>query len=124
MASGAARARNDEVIRFACGRRRASIELRRLRAPLPLQHERQSVNDDVEEAADGEPQEPRHRRKQGGIRCEQGHGRGPGQITAPILKIGRYIAMTRLPTSTPRIAMMSGSRSEDRPSTAESTSSS
>ena len=124
LAGRAARARHDEVVGRAFGGCRASLELGRLRAPLPLQHERQAVDDDVQEAADGEPHEPGHRRKQGGIRREQGHGRGPGQITAPSLKIGRYIAMTRLPTSTPRMAMISGSRSDDRPSTAVSTSSS
>ncbi len=46
------------------------------------------------------------------------------QTTAPSLKIGRYIAMTRPPTSTPRIAMISGSSSDDIASTALSTSAS
>jgi len=95
-----------------------------LRPPLPIEHERQAVDDDVEEAAARKPGEARDRREQGGILREQRHGRRSGQITAPSLKIGRYIAMTSPPTSTPRIAMMSGSSSEDRPSTAESTSSS
>ena len=66
----------------------------------------------------------RDHRKQRGVRRQQRHGRGLDQITAPSLKIGRYIAMTRPPTSTPRIAMMSGSSSDERPSTAVSTSSS
>ena len=124
LAGGAARAGHDEVVGFTLGRWRPPLDVGRLRAPLPLQHERQAVDDDVQEAADGEPDESRHRRKQGGMCREQGHGRGPGQTTAPSLKIGRYIAMTRLPTSTPRMAMISGSSSEDRPSTAVSTSSS
>jgi len=33
------------------------------------------------------------------------------QMTAPSLKMGRYIAMTRPPTSTPRMTMISGSSS-------------
>jgi hypothetical protein len=46
------------------------------------------------------------------------------QITAPILKIGRYMATTRPPTSTPRMAMIIGSSRLLRLSTALSTSSS
>ena len=47
-----------------------------------------------------------------------------GQTAAPSLKIGRYMAMTRPPTSTPRIAMMSGSSKLLIASTAASTSAS
>ena len=124
LAGRAARARRGEVVRLGLGRQGPALEVGRLRAPLPLEHERQAVNHDIQEAADRETEQEGRRRKQGGIRGEQRHGRGSGQTTAPSLKIGRYIAMTRLPTSTPRIAMMSGSRSEDRASTAVSTSSS
>ena len=46
------------------------------------------------------------------------------QTTAPSLKIGRYIATTMPPTSTPRITMMSGSSRLDSASTAASTSAS
>ena len=49
---------------------------------------------------------------------------GVSYTTAPSLKIGRYIAMTRPPTSTPRIAMISGSSRLDMLSTALSTSAS
>ena len=42
----------------------------------------------------------------------------------PSLKIGRYIAITRPPTSTPRITMISGSSRLDIASTALSTSAS
>src|SRR5690606_37242738 len=45
------------------------------------------------------------------------------QITEPILKIGRYMATTRPPTRTPRIAMIIGSSKLLRLSTALSTSS-
>ena len=44
--------------------------------------------------------------------------------TEPSLKIGRYIAITRPPISTPRMTMISGSISDARPATASSTSSS
>ena len=50
--------------------------------------------------------------------------RGAHQTTAPSLKIGRYMAMTRPPTSTPRIAMISGSSKLLIASTAASTSAS
>jgi hypothetical protein len=44
------------------------------------------------------------------------------QTTCPILKIGRYIATTSPPMTTPRTTMISGSISDDRLSTASSTS--
>ncbi len=47
---------------------------------------------------------------------------GRRQTTWPILKIGRYIATTSPPMTTPRITMIIGSISEDRLSTASSTS--
>ncbi len=37
------------------GRRRRARQLRAFGAPLPLQHARQAVDDDVQEAADDEP---------------------------------------------------------------------
>ena len=46
------------------------------------------------------------------------------QATEPILKIGRYIAMTRPPITTPSTAMIIGSMRDDSALTASSTSSS
>ena len=45
-----------------------------------------------------------------------------GQMTAPSLKIGRYIATTRPPMTTPRNTMMIGSSRLDSAATASSTS--
>ena len=66
--------------------------------------------------------------EQTGSGCQQRQGgrqrAGLDQMTAPILKIGRYIAMTRPPTSTPRMAMIIGSSRLLMLSTALSTSAS
>ena len=136
-AARAGRARHDQVVGFVRGRcsgrrsrRRARqrrsggrrIQFRALCPPLPVQHDRQAMDDDIEKAADHQPKgngqhHPGRRREL----CQAGHG---DQTTAPSLKIGRYMAMTRPPTSTPRMAMISGSSRLDMLSTALSTSSS
>ena len=94
-------------------------DFRALLAPFALQHHRQAVDDDVQETADDQAQ---HQARADEIRLR---GREQfDQTTEPSLKIGRYMAMTRLPTSTPRIAMIKGSSRLDIESTALSTSAS
>ncbi len=88
--------------------RLASREFVALPSPLPIQDDRRAIDHDVQEAADQQPQNEASR----------------NHTTAPSLKIGRYIAITRPPTSTPRIAMISGSSRLDMLSTALSTSAS
>ncbi len=109
-----------------------------LGAPLALQHDGQPVDDDVEKAADHQPQHEHRPHEQQGAGCvEHGeivqHELNPlpavptaavYPTTEPSLKIGRYIAITMPPTSTPRIAMMIGSSRLDMLSTALSTSAS
>jgi hypothetical protein len=90
--------------------------------PLAFQHDRHAVDDDVEEAADQQTEQEYHRDERRGQFLEELRQRG--QTTAPSLKIGRYMAMTRPPTSTPRIAMISGSSKLLIASTAASTSAS
>ena len=109
-------------------RERLRLQLVALRAPGALHHDRNAIGDDVEEAADDEAEQPRDDEQRQGPDLEDLHAvsarRAALQTTAPILKIGRYIAMTRPPTRTPRIAMISGSSKLDMLSTALSTSSS
>ncbi len=101
----------------------ASLEdLLRLRTPLAFQHDRNAVDDDVEEAADQQAEDEDDRDPGRGYLLDDLRERG--QTAAPSLKIGRYIAMTRPPTSTPRIAMISGSSKLLIASTAASTSAS
>ncbi len=102
------------------GARRPLRQLRTLRPPIALQHYRNAVDDDIQEAADQQPQHQHgadEERRGGGQGIEQ-----DGHTTEPSLKIGRYIAMTRPPTSTPSTAMISGSSRLDIASTALSTS--
>ena len=96
-------------------------QLARLLAPFPVHHQRQAIDNDVQKTADDQPDEgcADNDQKFRQLCCSV-----ENQITAPILKIGRYIAITSPPTSTPRIAMISGSSRLLRPSTALSTSSS
>src|SRR5690606_19290669 len=106
------------------GRRRGLAlgqHLRGLRPPLPVEHDRQPVDHHVQEAADQQRQQERAANEQRGHFLEQ---LGERQMTAPSLKIGRYMATTRPPTSTPRITMISGSSRLERASTAASTSAS
>src|SRR5574341_449784 len=109
-------ARLDEVVALA-GRRGRAGELRALGAPLPLEHLRQAVNDDDEEAADDQAGEHRDGDEKRGIRVERS-----GQTAWPILKIGRYMAMTMPPMSVPSTTMIMGSIRLDSASTASSTS--
>ena len=92
-----------------------------LLAPFPLHHQRQAVDHHVQEAADQQADQAGKSRqqRQGGLQRA-----GLDQMTAPILKIGRYIAMTRPPTSTPSMAMIIGSSRLLMLSTALSTSAS
>ena len=104
------------------GRFLVGQHLARVCAPAPVQHDRQPVDHHVQEAAD-------QQRKNEGAAREQRPVRGKQlgqfvQTTAPSLKIGRYIATTMPPTSTPRITMMNGSSRLDNASTAASTSAS
>ena len=115
-------------------------ELGALRAPRELHHDREAVGDDVQEAADqpgpaSRGDEERRRgqvSKSSTVRAAQAlsrhdaaprsgaagrHSRAGVRRPNPVLKIGRYIAMTRPPTSTPRIAMISGSSKLDMLST-------
>ena len=105
-------------------------EFRALRAPLALQHHRHAVDDDIQEAAHQQPQH-QHGADEEGRRGGQGIEQRPASAltagdhtTEPSLKIGRYIAITRPPTSTPSTAMISGSSRLDIASTALSTSAS
>ena len=107
LASGAGRARHDEAEPWR-GRRFPTREFVALPSPLPVEDDRRAMDDHVQEAADEQPQ----------------NEAGRDHTTAPSLKIGRYIAITRPPTSTPRIAMISGSSRLDMLSTALSTSAS
>ncbi len=93
------------------------------RLPVTLEHDRQPVDDDVEEAADEQGQCEDAPGQQPGRRREDVDGIGD-QMTAPSLKIGRYIATTMPPTSTPRMTMIIGSSRLDSASTAASTSAS
>ena len=110
------------VSRAGCRRRTVGKQRAALLAPIPLHHERQAVDHHVQETADQQAE-------QAGTCCQyRQSGRqqraGLDQMTAPILKIGRYIAMTRPPTSTPRMAMIIGSSRLLMLSTALSTSAS
>src|SRR5690606_8756550 len=99
------RARLHEVVAIAGldGAFRVQVQLA-VAAPAAVQHLRQAVDHDVQEAADHEAEDEHHGHEQTRVTAEQ-----VDQITEPILKIGRYIATTRPPTSTPRIAMINGS---------------
>ncbi len=55
------------------------------------------------------------------IACKQA-GPAASYTTEPSLKIGRYMAMTKPPISTPKITMISGSIRLDSEATASSTS--
>ena len=120
---------HDEVVTLGgaarCGRgcRRRGIgqHFLRLGPPLPIEHDRQPVDDHVQEAADQQRQQERAAHEQRGAFLEHVDER---QMTAPSLKMGRYIATTRPPTSTPRMTMISGSSRLESASTAASTSAS
>ncbi len=128
LAGGAGRARHHQVEAAGSGhlrQGRAGVRGREHSAhspaPLALQHDRHAVDHHVQEAA--RRAAPARRTcamtSAGNLQRET-----RDQTTAPSLKIGRYIAMTRPPTSTPRIAMISGSSKLDMASTALSTSAS
>ena len=84
--------------------------------PLALKHQGQAVHHDVEEAAHEQPQQ-----RQDPGREQQLQGLA-GQITAPSLKMGKYIAITMPPMSTPSTTMMKGSIKLASPLTISSTS--
>jgi len=100
---------------------RALAEARRL--ATREQPHREPEHDRHDQRA--QQQEPRDARAQVARRrvCRRGSSRHWPTVPAS-LKIGRYIAMMRPPTTTPRNAIMTGSISEVRPATAASTSSS
>ena len=136
----ARRARDDQVVGRARSGRLAA-QLGALRLPAALEHLRQPVDHDVQEAADAQPDDSGSVAKRigmahGGSRRERrparpcgraaAGGAGPRarrrQTTEPSLKIGRYIATTRPPITTPRNTMMIGSSRLDSAATASSTS--
>jgi hypothetical protein len=119
--AGAGAYSRGQGLKLGDGGPRFRQHLLRLRPPLPVEHDRQAVDDHVQEAADQQRQQERAADEQRGDLLQHVGG---GQITAPSLKMGRYMAMTRPPTSTPRITMISGSSRLERPSTAASTSAS
>ena len=94
-----------------------------LQSPLTLEHFRQAPDHHIEEAAD---QQADHRGDDDeGQRIERSEFRSRAcQIAAPSWKMGRYIATTRPPTTTPSTTMMNGSIRLVRLSTMLSTSSS
>ena len=140
LAAGTGGAGHDQVVAGIGSRRRTlkgAQELRRLQAPVAVEHDRQAVNDDVEKAAHeqtdhehGADEQQRrleiHRRKVGQHAPYLQFAAAASAVytTEPNLKMGRYIAMTMPPTSTPRIAMIIGSSRLDMLSTALSTSAS
>src|SRR4029077_10512216 len=148
--AGRARHRQVEPLRRSGGQRgtrRVAAELSALLAPRAIEHHRQSIDHDVQEAAHGQTQHQAGADEHGGRGCEQldyctagvdflmktprgarrfriPEPKSARQTTDPSLKIGRYMAITRLPTSTPRITMIMGSSRLDMASTALSTSAS
>ena len=97
-------------------------QLGALLLPAALQHQRQAVDDDVQEAADAQPEQGQDERATAGPPATAAIT--AAQTTWPSLKIGRYIETTMPPISVPRMTMMNGSIRLDRPLTASSTSSS
>jgi len=93
-----------------------AAQLGALRLPPALEHLRHAVDHDVEEAADAQADQGRA----GGGKVLFDHR--DRQMTAPSLKIGRYIATTRPPMTTPRKTMMIGSSRLESAATASSTS--
>src|SRR5215470_320184 len=60
LAAGACRSRHRQVKGFSRLRRRSSLGvLRTLLSPLPLEHDRQTIDDHVQKAADREPDQYR-----------------------------------------------------------------
>jgi len=122
------------------------VQLGAFLSPLPIEYHRQTVDDHIQKAAHEQPEHQAGTDKptgRGGQQLEYGHScvsrmKTPRrraassvclnavrrQTTEPSLKIGRYIAITRPPTSTPSTAMISGSNRLDMESTALSTSAS
>ena len=98
----------------------AELVLGHVEPPLALQHLRQAVSDDIQKAADAQPEQGQRERREPELRRRH----AGAQTTAPSLKIGRYIDTTMPPISTPRMTMMNGSIRLDRPLTISSTSSS
>src|SRR5688572_10547933 len=76
--------------------------------PLPFQPPREAEDDDVEEAAEREPEGGRGGIAEAGVLVQERH-LARRQTTAASLKIGRYMATTMLPTITPSITTMIGS---------------
>jgi len=92
-------------------------ELARLRLPVALQHARQAVDHHVEETAHHRTDEQRREE----LHAERQPGHGAHMVWA-ILKMGRYMATTMPPMTTPRKTMMIGSSSWESEATASSTS--
>ena len=86
-----------------------------------LHHFWQTMDHDIEKTADQEAKQAGYRSAKDISRCCEQDGIGH-YTTCPNLKIGRYIAITKPPISTPKTTMMSGSIRLDIASTASSTS--
>ena len=81
-----------------------------LLSPLVQDARRQAQDNDVEEAANQQAQYAGECDRYARRRCKFEHGAEYDQpTTAASLKIGRYMPITMLPTSTPIITMMNGS---------------
>ncbi len=81
LAGGAGGARDDQIeaLRRAAATAAAAVappQLRALLAPLPLEHDRQAVDDDVQEAADEQPEHQAgadEDARRGGQQLDHGH---------------------------------------------------
>src|SRR5690606_13286284 len=87
---------------------RLAQELPAVALPLPLQPFRQAQDDDVQKAAQRQPEGGGRRGAQRRVLLEEGQPVGQ-PTTAASLKIGRYMATTLPPTITPMNTMIRGS---------------
>jgi len=90
-------------------------------APLPVKYQRVPVDNHIQEAADKQAKNQPGKNNGCLVHLDREQC---CQIAWPRLKIGRYIAMTMVPTMTPMMTMIIGSIRLVRTSTAVSTSSS
>ena len=113
-ASWALRARQQQIVTCGMGPRQA-LFVGQVIGIAAAHHFRQAVNPDVQEAAYEKADECG---AAGSLPDMRGKGEIPGrcgrhQTIAPSWKIGRYMAMTSVPTKPPNATMMTGSMMED-----------